>query len=1139
MAKAVTAVYVEATAEDTEIRLLKGLRKHCPDLPTDLGLVESLAAVRRGRHLEAGQKVLLVLDQFEQWLHAKRTEDNTELVQALRQCDGERVQCVVLVRDDFWMAATRFMANLEISLVQGQNCAAVDLFDLLHARKVLAAFGRAYGRLPDNLGACTKDQEAFLDQAVAGLAQEGKVISVRLALFAEMVKGKPWTPATLKEVGGTEGVGLAFLEETFAASTAPPQHRRHQKAAQALLKALLPGAGTDLKGHLRSQQELLQASGYHHHPKDWDALLRILDGELRLITPTDPEGVGGESSSPRPTAGGRYYQLTHDYLVPSLRDWLTRKQKETRRGRAELLLADRAAVWNNRPEIRQLPSLWQWLQIRWHTKKNNWTPPQRKMMQKAGRYHGLRGAVVALVLAVATTTGLVIRGKVDEQRKATHAAGLVQSLLTADTAQAPAIIGEISEYRKWADPPLREEYDQAAANSRQQLHASLALLPVDASQVDYLYLRLLDAAPGEVPVIRDALAPHKEELVEKLWAVVERPGKDKAQQRLRAAAALAKYDPESEKWAKCSPLVVRDLVRENPFSLGQWSEAYRPVKHSCLAPLADIFRDQRPERAAERTVATNLLADYAADQPQLLADLLLDADEKQFAVIYPKFKDQGEQGLPVLTGEIDKKFPSDLPSSDEKREKLAKRQANAAVALLRMNQPAKVWPLLKHSPDPRMRSYLIHRLAPLGAEAGAIIKRLDEEPDLTIRRALLLSLGEFGETELPPAARQALLPKVQDIYRTDTDPGLHAAAEWLLRTWKEEAWLKRVNDEWAKDKDQRAKRQQGIQQVLTKEEAKAPLQWYVNGQGQTMVVIPGPVEFVMGSPLAEEGHSPIESQHQRRIGRTFALAAKPVTVREFRRFLKESHLEAWFEAGGQVAPLMQKHSPDENGPIILVDWYRAAAYCNWLSQQEGIPPEQWCYETDAQQLAQEKVSASVLLVLAPHPLAAAASARVLPADRRPQVTALRANYLRLGGYRLPTEAEWEYACRAGAVTSRYYGETAALLPEYGWYFENAGKGGRTGPVGSKKPNDLGLFDMQGNVWNWCQDNYRGHPAPKGGEVFEDKDDILNISSARVRVLRGGSFDIHAVSVRSADRFAVVPTYRSNSVGFRPARSFTP
>ena len=82
-------------------------------------------------------------------------------------------------------------------------------------------------------------------------------------------------------------------------------------------------------------------------------------------------------------------------------------------------------------------------------------------------------------------------------------------------------------------------------------------------------------------------------------------------------------------------------------------------------------------------------------------------------------------------------------NADDAKEKLAKRQANAAVALLRMNQPEKVWPLLKHSPDPRVRSYLIHRFGPLGADARAIVKRLDEEPDITIRRALILSLGEF------------------------------------------------------------------------------------------------------------------------------------------------------------------------------------------------------------------------------------------------------------------------------------------------------------------------------------------------------------------------------------------------------------
>src|SRR5207302_2731332 len=122
-------------------------------------------------------------------------------------------------------------------------------------------------------------------------AREGKVICVRLALFAEMMKGKAWSPTSLKAVGGTEGVGLHFLEETFAAPTAPPQHRLHQKAAQAVLKALLPEAGTDIKGHMRSEKELAEASGYGSRPNDFDDLLDLLDGELRLITPTVDVGV--------------------------------------------------------------------------------------------------------------------------------------------------------------------------------------------------------------------------------------------------------------------------------------------------------------------------------------------------------------------------------------------------------------------------------------------------------------------------------------------------------------------------------------------------------------------------------------------------------------------------------------------------------------------------------------------------------------------------------------------------------------------------------------------------------------------------------------------------------------------------------
>ena len=450
----VIAVYIEATPEETETRLLHGLRKRCPALPDNLGLKATLAALRRGQGIPVGKKVLIVLDQFEQWLHAKKEEENTDLVQALRQCDGGRVQCIVMVRDDFWMAATRFMRELEIRLLEGQNSAAVDLFDMDHARKVLAAFGRAFGKLPENASETEKEQKEFLKQAVSGLAQEGKVISVRLALFAEMMKGKAWTPASLKAVGGTEGVGITFLEETFSAATAPPEHRYHQKAARADLKVLLPETGSDIKGHMRSYAELLEASGYGSRPRDFDDLIRILDNEIRLITPTDPEGKEADSDSVLQTKPGqKYYQLTHDYLVHSIREWLTRKQKETRRGRAELLLADRAAVWNARPENRQLPSLLQWLQIGWLTQKKNWTPPQRKMMRRARWYHAVRELAVVAMLLI-----LVGDGPASSQRRGRAAEGNPCRRSGASATRCRHRPGarhrrrKSSRYRQWTDP---------------------------------------------------------------------------------------------------------------------------------------------------------------------------------------------------------------------------------------------------------------------------------------------------------------------------------------------------------------------------------------------------------------------------------------------------------------------------------------------------------------------------------------------------------------------------------------------------------------------------------------------------------------------------------------------------------------
>lgn len=144
------------------------------------------------------------------------------------------------------------------------------------------------------------------------------------------------------------------------------------------------------------------------------------------------------------------------------------------------------------------------------------------------------------------------------------------------------------------------------------------------------------------------------------------------------------------------------------------------------------------------------------------------------------------------------------------------------------------------------------------------------------------------------------------------------------------------------------------------------------------------------------------------------------------------------------------------------------------------------------------------------------------------------NYLELPGYRLPTEAEWEYACRAGAVTSRYYGLSKSLLPKYAWFQANGQN--QAWPVGSLKPNDCGLFDMLGNAFEWCDDSYASYLLVEG-KVSEDSGTMKPVTLDDRRVLRGGAFYSQPLFVRSAYRNLDRPDYRSTNLGFRPARTY--
>jgi formylglycine-generating enzyme required for sulfatase activity len=130
-------------------------------------------------------------------------------------------------------------------------------------------------------------------------------------------------------------------------------------------------------------------------------------------------------------------------------------------------------------------------------------------------------------------------------------------------------------------------------------------------------------------------------------------------------------------------------------------------------------------------------------------------------------------------------------------------------------------------------------------------------------------------------------------------------------------------------------------------------------------------------------------------------------------------------------------------------------------------------------------------------------------------------------YRLPTEAEWEYACRAGTTTAYSFGDDESLLGDFAWFTGNAGN--QTHAVGQKRPNAWGLYDMHGNVWEWCSDWYGDH----SGNAVSDPQ---GVASGSIRVLRGGGWGHSARGCRSAFRHAGSPSYRSGNLGFRLALS---
>lgn len=1132
LTKKIVPVFVECNATDTEARLLRGIQRAWPQLQGE-DLVDTMAILRRNHGTFEGTKTLIVLDQFEQWLHVRPDHSPGELVRALRQCDATHVQCLLLVRDDFWLATSRFFDELDIDLQEGENTASLDLFDQQHARKVLIGFGQAYGKLPSDELQITSQQHAFLDRVIADLTRDGKIASVRLAVFADTVKGKPWLPTTLRTAHGSDGVGVMFLDETFVTS-ANPRRRMHVTAARNVLRSLLPETDSEIKKHAQSIEQLRHISGYENQPREFAELLRILDQETRLISPTDPFDTDDDATT---TADERTrYQLTHDYLVHALRYWLNREQAKTRRGRAELRLERLSADWKAKPDARRLPRWWETINIATFTRWRDWTPIQRSMMGRSI----VRCAAFAVVTLCALIAAVDFLARTQLRRLVESDVKNIVNQLKEDVLLWPII-------RPRLDALIPHRLD---GNSKFD-SAVCAQVLFGELPSDWRHVPQIEDVPPEVLVkLRDLAEKHLlwEDVYEMLQGTIDHPAL-----RLFAASLVAEQNAYSSNWSKLTreeSIAIHRNIAEALIALtddeeaAKWAVLLEPLRSELLPLVREYFTvapdaDLRPNESitprrtptsdAERLLATSVLTVWNRKQPDQLVALLRDIDteadyrqiDRIYAEITPAFNSELARELSRL---VEERENGSSAFDNQKQNRWSLAVANLLCAFLRSNSElnselksdidvtmTKLWneeyrDLLRDEELAGLHAAFIHQAPKFFQQQpsqGLVqvveleLKAPEEQKSAVLVRVGILALQQLRDD--PKIRRSEIIEKIyrgEKGYTVGLDPQVHSACEWLLRHWG-----RPLPDTLP------AAKTMGDQHV-----PKAATTIYVTRTNDhKMFWVKCNEPSYRPRLKAFEGSA---GAHRIVIDYDLYMASTETTLRQFRMFIHD--VDKSYDgliSGSRLASFI----PDDECPMLGVTWYEAAAYCNWLSQAEGIPPDQWCYQFARKRRSATDESLEIVSDVnfgdqLKHHLSNASKDNGQAVDTYWDdfVVTLPDNWQTRSGCRLPTLDEWSLACSSSGVDHYAFGSDYRFLNEYAWNSNNSvtttpARGvlpeEQSWPVGRKMPNARGMFDIHGNAWEWCHHSKLQVTQQLDTAKSVDEDDTKKDKG----VLLGGSF----------------------------------
>lgn len=689
-------------------------------------------------------------------------------------------------------------------------------------------------------------------------------------------------------------------------------------------------------------------------------------------------------------------------------------------------------------------------------------------------------ALAACILALAALLGAVYLRSQAEQRQL-QAAALVEAITTADSRALPRLVDRAEAEKDVVLPLVKTKLKSVADTNQEWFNLQVADMSVDPSTTGAeLFDYLPSATPGQIDLLVSTLATRREAMRALVWKALAEPNLSDVG-RLQLACLAAQVSAEDPRWNQISAPVVGALVRQHPLDLGPFARALEPVGNELIPQLLSRFRDPQEDLLA-RDFAASILARFAADDPKTLVELLVDSNASSFHLVWSAIERQAAAAIPQFEA---------IAAEPGSFEQLA---ANSR------------WQTSPHfaqtfDDGQRRRAHAIVAHWRLG-DAQPALNGLHGEADPALRSwliELLVPLGISGtelwsclKTATEPGTRQALVLALGQI--SDTNVKTENKSMWesgLLQLYRTDLdagvhaacrWV--LRERW-KGAALIEEADRDLRGSLLQER-----NWYAGPNGHTFAALRGRRVFEMGSPLSEGLREPDEALHDVELPRGFAIAMEEVTIAQFLKFRQK-----YFH---------RQYSPTDDCPANNISWYEAAAYCRWLSELEKLPEEEMCYP------AVEEIRPEM----------------TLPLDWHDRI-----------GYRIPTEAEWEYACRAGVPFSRFCGEGAQMPLHYMRFLKNSEN--HAWPVGTLKPNGFGLFDMSGNVAERCHDVYA--PYPEAGNVAVrdlNGESYRKIDAGSMRVFRGGNFGDIDAGLRSARRGANAPGDQWALIGFRPIRTLS-